>query len=448
MAMMCMRRWGRRARLGLPPSCFLTVVVGRAFESRRLPDLELWHRSLPAREVRAADVTPGFTLADYLAREEEVFAEVAREVSGRSDRTTPRCPTATCGQRVESHAPGLRRQPHLRTRAGADSWRRAARSRSHRCALQPARRRRPARLAGPLRAVTPNARPRHGAGGADLGDMGRLDGGRTRRDAPRASAGWAGTPIYLVGYSNGGALAVKYSLDALQMPGLPKADRARAAVADDRRLAVCAVRLDDERLRLGAVLRAVALARRPAGVSAVQVHVVSGQRRAPDLSPDHRALRPAARGRGVEQDARAAADPHFSVAGRHDRAHRRRRPRAVRPARSRRQRAGAVRRQPAVAHCAVLPRRLGRTPTGGASALPADPRDQRLTDTLDVVEQYTASGGRETAVRPLGWRGRRWCSRLRTSRCRFRRRIRSSASARRARAGRPAARRARAARRA
>jgi alpha-beta hydrolase superfamily lysophospholipase len=35
----------------------------------------------------------------------------------------------------------------------------------------------------------------------------------------------AGKPLLLVGYSNGGALAVKYSLDALEQGDLPKADR-------------------------------------------------------------------------------------------------------------------------------------------------------------------------------------------------------------------------------
>ncbi len=35
----------------------------------------------------------------------------------------------------------------------------------------------------------------------------------------------ATAPLHLVGYSNGGALAVKYALDAIEDPGLPRADR-------------------------------------------------------------------------------------------------------------------------------------------------------------------------------------------------------------------------------
>ena len=32
-------------------------------------------------------------------------------------------------------------------------------------------------------------------------------------------------PLHLVGFSNGGALAMKYALDALENPQLPRADR-------------------------------------------------------------------------------------------------------------------------------------------------------------------------------------------------------------------------------
>ena len=51
-----LRRWGSRALWALL-LVFLTIVVGRALESRRQPDLEVWHRLVPADEVTAADVT-------------------------------------------------------------------------------------------------------------------------------------------------------------------------------------------------------------------------------------------------------------------------------------------------------------------------------------------------------------------------------------------------------
>jgi len=46
---------------------FATIVVGGGLDARRrLPDLEAWHRIVP-RDVRASDLTPTSTLADYLA---------------------------------------------------------------------------------------------------------------------------------------------------------------------------------------------------------------------------------------------------------------------------------------------------------------------------------------------------------------------------------------------
>ena len=52
----------------------------------------------------------------------------------------------------------------------------------------------------------------------------------------------APAPLHLVGFSNGGALAMKYSLDALEDPALPRADRLDARDADDRHHALRALR--------------------------------------------------------------------------------------------------------------------------------------------------------------------------------------------------------------
>ena len=61
-----------------------TVVIGGAVDARRrLPDLAPWHRHAPS-DVTAADLADA-TLADYLRREENVF----REVRGRVEHTSP-----------------------------------------------------------------------------------------------------------------------------------------------------------------------------------------------------------------------------------------------------------------------------------------------------------------------------------------------------------------------
>ena len=76
-------RWLRRLPL-LIALVALTIVVGAAISARsRIPDLKPWHRLVPSAEVRASDVRPTFTLDDYLAREEKVFAEVRTQIEDR-----------------------------------------------------------------------------------------------------------------------------------------------------------------------------------------------------------------------------------------------------------------------------------------------------------------------------------------------------------------------------
>jgi alpha-beta hydrolase superfamily lysophospholipase len=63
---------------------FGTVVIGGAVSARRrLPDLEAWHRYVPA-DATAPDLDQA-TLADYLRREDVVF----RDVRDRIERTSP-----------------------------------------------------------------------------------------------------------------------------------------------------------------------------------------------------------------------------------------------------------------------------------------------------------------------------------------------------------------------
>ena len=60
-----------------------TMVIGGAVDARRrLPDLESWHRSVPA-DATAADLEKA-TLAEYLRREDTVF----RDVRDRIERTS------------------------------------------------------------------------------------------------------------------------------------------------------------------------------------------------------------------------------------------------------------------------------------------------------------------------------------------------------------------------
>jgi alpha-beta hydrolase superfamily lysophospholipase len=202
---------------------FATIVVGRALESRRLPDLEVWHRLVPADEITAADVSPDFTLADYLAREDRVFAEVASAVASDSRLRNPSVPNRYVAGSVSSPA-----------RQAFDGNRTFERV--------------PAQIRGGallIHGLTDAPYSLHAA--ADLlASQGiyalvlRMPGHGTVPGGLKAAVweDWIAAvrmgmrhvrqrvgveaPIYLIGYSNGGALAVKYALEALQTPALPR----------------------------------------------------------------------------------------------------------------------------------------------------------------------------------------------------------------------------------
>jgi alpha-beta hydrolase superfamily lysophospholipase len=223
--MAILKRWAARAAWAAA-LVLVTVVVGRAFESRRLPDLELWHRMAPAREVRAADVTPGFTLTDYLAREEEVFSEVARDVSGRLGSRDASVPNRYVAASVSS--PTRQAFDGNRTFERVPAQIRGGALLVHGLTDAPYSLHAVADLFASQGLYALSLRmPGHGTVPAALTSATWEDWMAAVRIGMRHVRQRAGasTPIYLVGYSNGGALAVKYSLDALRMPDLPRADR-------------------------------------------------------------------------------------------------------------------------------------------------------------------------------------------------------------------------------
>jgi alpha-beta hydrolase superfamily lysophospholipase len=56
-----------------------TLLVAHAWESRSLPDLEPWHRLRPRSELTASEIA-GLDLAGYLRREDEILTEVAARI--------------------------------------------------------------------------------------------------------------------------------------------------------------------------------------------------------------------------------------------------------------------------------------------------------------------------------------------------------------------------------
>jgi alpha-beta hydrolase superfamily lysophospholipase len=205
-------RWVALAAVLVP----VTVIVGGAIDARwRLPDLKTWHR-LHLDDVGASTLDDRFTFPQYQAHEEQLFARVkALEATlGAADRTP-----------VNRYHPGSLSHP---LSAGRD-WNRSFET-------IPADIRGGALLVHGLtdspysmKAVAEVLRdrgiyslalrmPGHGTLPSGLVDATWEDWLAAVRMGVRHVSGRIpeGTPLILVGYSNGGALALKYTLDAIE----------------------------------------------------------------------------------------------------------------------------------------------------------------------------------------------------------------------------------------
>ena len=400
--MSTLRRWGAR----LLWTCLVvlaTVIVGRAFQSRRLPDLERWHRFVPVREVRADEVTSAFTLADYLAREEEVFGEVAREVTARVGSADPSVPNRYVTGSVSS--PTRQAFDGNRTFERVPAQIRGGALLVHGLTDAPYSLRSVADLLASQGIYALALRmPGHGTVPAALTTTTWEDwiaAVRVGMRHVRQRAGEA-TPIYLVGYSNGGALAVKYSLDALLMPDLPRADRV---------------------VLLSPMIGVSPFARFSWMMSVFGWVPYFEQSRWLDVLPEYLPFKytsfPVNAGRQTYRLTTALSDQLREMAQAN-------KTRELPPILTFQSLVDTTVRTDAVVHELYdrldgdgselvlfdVNRQSRIAPffrTGSAAALPVAPRPYRLTvvtnaspETLDVVEQTTASGGREQVVRPLG----------------------------------------------
>ena len=205
---------------------FITVLLVWAFQSRTMPALNIWHTTPLTAEFTSDDATPDRTLQDYLDQEERLFDELQAE--------------------IYDPAPAGAQFDYCRYRAGGpQDPARLPRNWNRTFELVPADIRGGALLLHGL-SDSPYSLRRigellHAQGfyvlGLRLPGHGTIPGALTRvhwEDWVAASriAGrhvrqrtGPGKPFVIVGYSNGGALAVKYGLDALSDPSLPPADR-------------------------------------------------------------------------------------------------------------------------------------------------------------------------------------------------------------------------------
>jgi alpha-beta hydrolase superfamily lysophospholipase len=203
-----------------------TILLVRAFDARRQPDLKPWHRALRS-EVRARDLSERTTLTDYLRMEEAVFQEMDRTVypaTSPEDRTPanrywPESPInperfPKNWNRTFELAPdgepsggvllihGLTDAPYS-VKASAEIYRDAG---FYALALR---------------------MPGHGTVPGALLQADWEDWRAAVRLGARHVRGRIGSrlPFHVVGYSNGAALAVQYAFDALGGSGLPPPSR-------------------------------------------------------------------------------------------------------------------------------------------------------------------------------------------------------------------------------
>jgi alpha-beta hydrolase superfamily lysophospholipase len=203
----------------------ITLLGVRAWDSQRRPPLEPWHTFVPdeldAEELDAAD------WEDWLAAEAKLFDAVRRDVSQRLD-AEDRVPYNRYFEGSPVY-PGRFAQDwnrsYLLEPAGTPAGSVVL---LHGLTDAPYSLRHIARRYRDRGFVAIGIRlPAHGTVPAALTDVEWEDWAAATRLAVREARRRAGgsAPLHLVGFSNGGALAVQYALDALEDDSLARPDR-------------------------------------------------------------------------------------------------------------------------------------------------------------------------------------------------------------------------------
>jgi len=203
----------------------ITLIAVRIYDTQRGPPLELWHTYAPAE--LSVDELDNADWGRYLAAEQAIFEDVRAEVTAKldaEDRTSvnryfegsPVHPARFAQDWNRSYvmepdgAPvGAAVLLHGLTDAPYSQRHIAERYRAH------------GYLAIAIRL------PGHGTVPGALAGVEWEDWMAATRLAVREARGRIGPslPLHLVGFSNGGALAMKYALDALENPQLSRPDR-------------------------------------------------------------------------------------------------------------------------------------------------------------------------------------------------------------------------------
>jgi alpha-beta hydrolase superfamily lysophospholipase len=218
------RVWMIRLAVTVAAVMVLLPVGGALNAVRALPDLQPWHELRTRLELRAPEITPAFTLEQYLAREEAVFQEARAQVDDVvSIGANPLVPNRyVSGSR--SHPDRLAFTGNRTQVLRADSPRGGALL-IHGLTDGPYSMRAVAERLNAAGFYTLSLRMQgHGTVPGGLVGAAWEDWIAAVRMGARhvQSQIGAGQPLVLVGYSNGGALVTKYALDAIADASLPQ----------------------------------------------------------------------------------------------------------------------------------------------------------------------------------------------------------------------------------
>jgi alpha-beta hydrolase superfamily lysophospholipase len=217
-------RWTKRVGL-LAVAALATFLVVRAVDSQRGPPLELWHTFVPD-DLRAPEIDR-MDWRGYLAAEARLFESVRTEVTERLD-AEDRTPDNRYFSQSPVHPDGF-----------AQDWNRSSILEPqgppvgavvllHGLTDTPYSLRHVARHYRELGFVAVGIRlPAHGTVPAALTDVEWEDWSAATRLAVREARRLAGgsAPLHIIGFSNGGALALKYAFDAIEDQRLARPDR-------------------------------------------------------------------------------------------------------------------------------------------------------------------------------------------------------------------------------
>jgi alpha-beta hydrolase superfamily lysophospholipase len=203
----------------------ITILAVRLYDIQRGPDLQPWHTFVPDELGREQLAEADWD--DYLAAENAAFEQVREHVTGKLEPEA-RSPSNRYFEGSPIY-PGRFAQDWNRSYVLEPAGRPAgAVVFLHGLTDSPYSLRHLARRYRDLGfvAVAPRL-PAHGTVPAALTDVEWEDWSEATRLAVREARRRAGpgVPLHIVGFSNGGALAMKYALDAIGDPQLEQADR-------------------------------------------------------------------------------------------------------------------------------------------------------------------------------------------------------------------------------